>query len=174
MTTQEAQTRVPAINQPWHEQGGIYAGSIDKPDGTAWALLCPTDVPALPAQAWGKYGKVIECADDPYDGYANTLAMAAAGNKLAQAVRELPGDCYLPSRMEALTLFLTLREQIGSSWVWTSTQYSAYTAWSLHFGNGSQTISSKGAELRAVPVRRSILRSFDALLEIATEAEVTQ
>jgi hypothetical protein len=27
MTTQEAQTRVPAINQPWPEQGGIYIGS---------------------------------------------------------------------------------------------------------------------------------------------------
>ena len=167
-----SQTTLPAPGQPWPNRNALYAGIIAKPDGTAWALLRPTDVPALPDQAWGEYGKVIEGADDPFDGYANTLAMAAAGNKLAQAVRDLPGDCYLPSRMEALVLFLTLREQIGSSWVWTSTQYSASGAWSQSFGNGGQGIGLKDAELRAVPVRRSILRSFDASLEDRAEAEV--
>lgn len=166
-----SQTTFPQPGQPWPSLSALYAGIIAKPDGTAWSLLRPTDVPALPDQVWGEYGQVIEGADDPFDGYANTLAMAAAGNKLALAVRELPGDCYLPSRMEALVLFLTLREQIGGGWVWTSTQYSASDAWGQGFGDGDQYIDGKVAELRAVPVRRSLLRSFDASLEGHAEAE---
>lgn len=174
MTMQETHIRTPG--QPWPNLSALYAGIIVKPDGIAWALLFPTDVPALPHQVWGEYDNVIEGAYDQYDGYANTLAMAAAGNKLAQAVRELPGDCYLPSRMEALTMFLTLREQIGSSWVWTSTQCSSCDAWcqGVADDDGYQYITGKDTELPAVLVRRSSLRSFDALLKIATEAEVTQ
>ncbi len=155
----------PQPGQPWPDQQGHYAGIIAKPDGAAWALTLPTDVPALPDQAWGEYSTLIEGADDPFDGYANTLAMADAGNELAQAVRELPGDCYLPSRMEALVLFATLREQIGSGWVWTSTQYSAHSAWFQDFDNGNQNWGRKSSQWRAVPVRRLVLRSFGASLD---------
>ncbi len=163
---------LPAPGQPWPNLSALYAGIIAKPDGTSLALLRPTDVPALPDHPWGEYGKVIDGADDPFDGYANTLAMAAAGNKLAKAVRALPGDCYLPSRMEALVLFATLREQVGSGWVWTSTQSSADGAWCQFFGNGYQNVYGKDAALRAVPVRRLVLRSFDASIEDRAEAEV--
>lgn len=165
------QLSLPQPGQPWPDQQSLYSGIIATPTGTAWALTLPTDVPKLRDQAWGKYGTLIEGANDPFDGRANTVAMAAAGNKLAQAVLDLPGDCYLPSQMEALLLSVTLREQVGPGVIWTSTQRSAHNAWCQSFDYGNQGWDVKSNRWRAVPVRRSLLRSFDLsatnLLEVA-------
>lgn len=153
----------PRPGQPWPEQNAHFAALVTAPHAT-WALLLPTDVPALPSQPWGRYGQDIPGADSVIDGHANTLAMAEAGNELALAVRALPGDCYLPSPLEALMLFATLREQVGAGWAWTSRQYSARHAWCQSFYYGSQDWGVKDGQYRAVPVRRLILRSFDPSL----------
>lgn len=161
----------PQPGHPWPGQQSLYSGIIATPGGAAWALTLPTDVPKLRDQEWGEYGTLIEGANDPFDGRANTVAMAAAGNKLAQAVLDLPGDCYLPSQMEALLLSVTLREQVGPGVIWTSTQHSAHHAWFQSFNDGNQYWGVKDNQWRAVPVRRSLLRSFDlsatSLLEVA-------
>lgn len=158
---------LPHPGQAWPGQQALYASVVHAPTGAAWALLLPTDLPKLPAQVWGEYGKQVEGANSVIDGHANTLAMAAAGNKLAQAVRALPGDCYLPSPLEALMLFAALSEQVGPGGIWTSRQYSADSAWVQGFSNGSQLLNGKDDEWRAVPVRRSILRSFGTSIEVA-------
>lgn len=158
---------LPTPGQPFPGRpADLHAGIVQAPNGTAWALLLPTDVPSLPDQPWGTGKKHIAGAECVFDGYANTLAMAEAGNALALAVRALPGDCYLPSPLEALLLFSAHRERIGPKWVWTSLQYDASCAWYCGFSDGGQYDDLKSSEGSAVAVRRLILQSFRASAEV--------
>lgn len=158
---------IPTPGQPWPGRpADLHAGVVQAPSGAAWALLLPTDVPSLPDQPWGTDRERIPGADSVFDGHANTLAMAAAGNPLALAVRALPGDCYLPSPLEALLLFSALRDRIGPKWVWTSRQHSASYAWGCYFNDGYQTNHHQSYDGSAVVVRRLILQSFSASTEV--------
>lgn len=142
----------------WPEQNGWYAGVCCAPDGTRWHLVVPdAHINTFKEVAWGERGKELEGAGDNYDGQANTTAMADSGNELAKNVRELGDDLYLPSRSEALLMFSTLKDQIGDGYMWTSTQYSDYSAWSQNFSSGLQGTDYRDDEFRAVPVRRLIL-----------------
>jgi hypothetical protein len=150
----------PLPGQYWPEQQGWYAGIQRSEDGlTSWHLIL-LDAPECYFEdvEWGKYGKKIKGADFEFDGLANTIAMAEAGNELAQRIRALPGDCYLPSRFESALLYATVRAQIKTGdWYWTSTQTSAYDAWMQHFSHGGQYLSDKSSTGRARAVRRLIL-----------------
>jgi hypothetical protein len=152
----------PTAGRYWPEQSAWYAGPVAMPNGTVIALLLPenSDCGAHP------YGLNVTGANDIHDGQANTWAMADAGSPAAQAVLDKNLDWYLPSRMEALQLFATLKEQIRGRPIWTSTQSSAYDAWYQSFDYGSQDIGYKGAELRAVAVRRLLLQSLDSSVDI--------
>ncbi len=154
----------PALGALWPEEQAIYAGIVARPDGKAWHLLIPT-TPTLQRMAWGEYGKKVEGASSNFDGHANTLAMAAAGSELAQKIRELPGDCYLPSRAEWQAMLEALKpDQLEEGWYWTSTQYSAYYAFGTDFPHGYQYDLSKGYEGRVRPVRRLLLQSFNGFV----------
>lgn len=48
-------------------------------------------------------------------------------------------------------------EAFSGSWYWSSTQRSAYTAFSMHFDDGSQGLNVKRSELRVRPVRRELI-----------------
>ena len=48
-------------------------------------------------------------------------------------------------------------EAFSGSWYWSSTQRSAYDAFDMYFGDGSQDTSGKVNELRVRPVRRELL-----------------
>lgn len=87
---------------------------------------------------WGEYGQDVDGAKSYSDGAANTRAMAEAGSDLATRVLEL--DAHIPSHLEGALLMsakadglVTLRED---RWHWLSTQYSAYSAYSLDFEDG--------------------------------------
>jgi hypothetical protein len=141
----------------WEGQGW-YAGICSAPDGTRWHLVVPQgDQMQLQRVAWGDYGTEIKGASSIYDGMANTADMVAAGSELAKKVQAMSDGCYLPSRAEALLMFATLKDQLGDKSMWTSTQCSASYAWYQGFDYGSQSITSKDAELRAVAVRRLML-----------------
>jgi hypothetical protein len=152
--------QTPNPGQHWAEQSAHYAGPVAYPDGNVYALLLPDGFDAFGELQWGKYGKEIKGAASLHDGRANTAAMAKAGSAAAKAVIAHNADWYIPSRVEALQLFSTLKDKVGGGWIWTSTQYSADTAWCQTFGNGYQYIGNKDAELRAVAVRRLLLHSF--------------
>ena len=155
----------PAVGALWPEEQAIYAGIVATPDGKAWHLLIPT-TPTLQRMAWGEYGQKIEGADSNFDGHANTLAMVAAGSELAQKIRELPGDCYLPSRAEWLAMLEVLKsDQLEEGWYWSSTQYSADYAFFTLFPYGGQLINLKDYEGRVRPVRRLLLQSFNASVQ---------
>ena len=155
----------PASGHYWPEQAGWYIGIICNPvNGQAWHLIQPEgDEFAFSSTAWGKEGQLIEGANSIYDGHANTLAMLAAKSPLAKKIRALPGDCYLPSRAEALAMFATAKAQQTPGWHWTSTQYSGYYAWIQYFPYGHQYDIHKGAKARARAVRRLVLQSFSPL-----------
>lgn len=147
-------TLTPAPGQFWPEQDAHYAGIVCMPDGTSWHLLLPKDH-ELPQQAWGKYGQDVAGAKCHFDGHANTIAMAEAGSPLAQAIQALPGDCYLPSRVEAIVLFATLRDQLNpEGWHWTSTQYGPSLAFVQAFEDGYSYWNLKGITCRVRAVRR--------------------
>ena len=142
----------------WPEHDAWYAGLQATPGGRLWHVLVPkAHVEALKEVQWGRYGTIVDGASDMYDGLANTQAMVDAGLELAEKVMALGEGLYLPSRAEALLMFSSLKDQIGDGVVWTSTQYSADTAWSQYFGSGYQRTFSKVCEFRAVPVRRLFL-----------------
>lgn len=155
--TLQATTQPPAIGQHWAEADGIYAGAVAYPNGSIAGVIWANDL-TLTDMPWGKYGQHIEGADSLHDGLANTQAMAAAGSALAKAV--LAAGAYIPARIEALQLFAALKDQLAGGAAWTSTQYSAHTAWYQTFGYGGQNVYSKDSGLRAVAVRRLILQSF--------------
>ena len=150
----------PLPGQYWPEQHGYYAGIQAPEDGnTGWLLILP-DAPEcyFVDVIWGLYGEDVAGAVSEFDGLSNTLAMAAAGSDLAQRIRALPDDCYLPSRNESALLYATCRAQIETGdWYLTSTQCSANDAWLQHFRRGSQDYLDKSYEGRARAVRRILL-----------------
>jgi hypothetical protein len=165
--TQAASATTPPLpGQYWPAQGGWYAGIQRSEDCTSgWHLILPQgDQFVLRDVIWGKRGQTVKGADHLFDGMVNTLAMVEAGSELAQRIRALPGDCYLPSRFESALLYATVREQIElGDWYWTSTQYSSRNAWMQDFGLGDQDNDSKSSTARAVAVRRLTLQSLNPL-----------
>ena len=142
----------------WPEQDAWYAGLEMTPGGRYWHVLVPkAHINTLASVKWGGYGTQIDGAADVYDGLTNTQDMSAAGLEIAQRVQAMGDGLHLPSRAEALLMFATLKRQIGSGILWTSTQYSADDAWCQNFNYGGQDIDDKDCEFRAVPVRRLFL-----------------
>jgi len=161
-----AVTTPPIPGQYWPEQKGWYAGIQRSEDGlSGWHLILPKGAKFyFKNVAWGEMGLNISGAEHNFDGLANTIAMAESGSPLAQRIRKLPGDCYLPSRFESALLYATLRDQIElGDWYWTSTQYSASGAWTQSFYSGTQLSYYKSSEARARAVRRLALQPFSAL-----------
>ncbi|MFA5941384.1 MAG: hypothetical protein WC809_18685 [Sinimarinibacterium sp.] len=126
---------------------------------------------------WGTR-KSVPGAIDPEDGLANTEAMLAASNKLAQWARALRidgcDDWYLPSRLELFHVWLRLRdtEHVARDWYWTSTQHASHpeSAWLQLFGLGGQLSSHKDGRYRARAVRRVPICSFDPSVIANAEA----
>lgn len=157
---------MPVIGEYWPGQGGVRVATMRGSNGSPdYELILPTDAAAhLGKRAWGKYGDQIEGADHPNDGLANTTAMAAAGNKLAQEVLalEIDGhkDLYLPSRAELAVIRANTPELLQQDdWYWSSTQYSSCNAWYQSFDVGGSDIYRKDRTLRVCAVRRFLTPS---------------
>jgi hypothetical protein len=152
----------PAIGQNWPGQGGVYAGLMRGADGNPdYHLVVATD-PAgnLANLRWGGYEKDSNAISET-DGLANTKAMQADGQEhpVLDVLKSLRADghqdFYLPARRELSLCFANVRELFETDdWYWSSTQYSADTAWCQDFNNGLQDWSSKNYEGRARAVRR--------------------
>ncbi|EPN6724783.1 hypothetical protein ACT2UN_000863 [Pseudomonas putida] len=106
---------------------------------------------------YGEYGVKIPGADSYSDGEANTRAMAEAGYEIAIKALEL--GAHIPSCLEGQLVMaakaeglVTLRED---RYHWLSTQFSAYSAYSMDFEDGWLSIDDKDDE-RLVPPVRSI------------------
>ncbi len=142
---------MPALGQLF--AGGTLA-TVYWLNGAEYALV------VLPATteiegAWGEYGQDVATAHG--DGETNTRAMAEAGSELAK--RTLLLGAFIPSAMESHLIMHAkgagvigdLREDRR---YWTSTQYSAYNAYTMGFEGGWQDYYGKDHERLVRPVRK--------------------
>jgi hypothetical protein len=92
--------------------GGFYAGRIRRGDEVRVLIVAPKAEGQLFA-AWNDTYKRVAGAMSFNDGFANTVAMAEAGSKLATRVRELRiggnDDWYIPSLDELEVIYRNLK-----------------------------------------------------------------
>ena len=154
-------SNIPAVGEYWEGQGGIYAGFVRGENGApGWHLIVPTHPSATnDSIKWGPYNVDVGVASHT-DGRANTLALALLGDEYQAATwaskLEIEGhrDFYLPARREMALAEMNLADHFAKGWYWSSTQYSAYGAWTQNFDDGSQLAYSKDYPGRARAVRR--------------------
>lgn len=146
---------IPALGEYWPGQGGVNAGFVaacgDVP--AHYLILGDKDLGEF---EWGRR-KEESAATSKWDGKANTDALiAAGGHPAAEAARAYTADGHTDFDLPAAA-------QLYQAWVhglitegryWSSSQRSAYYAFGMYFGDGSQYILGKDYELRLRPVRR--------------------
>lgn len=108
---------------------------------------------------YGKYISDWDLARMDYDGAENTKRIQEIGTDIKLADGE-----YIPSLGELYLIYLYKYEinealsyvygkQIADDWYWSSTEYSAQTAWHLCFSGGLQNYSGKSSyQYRVRPV----------------------
>lgn len=149
---------IPRIGQYWHGQGGFYAGTLR--DGATLRHIILADAPEITA-IWGA-DQLIPGDFSRYNGQHNTNLIRAAdcNNLVANFVYSLTidghSDFYWPSVYENQLISMNLPDQVSKKYHWSSTQYSATSAWFQDFENGYTSITNKDYE-RAVRAVRSIL-----------------
>ena len=133
MSTQTA-TRIPAINQPWPEQGGIFIGSR-LIDGVVHHVVIPG-------------GTEFDTKDVEFDDLEKTVA--AAGDINGHS------DWRAPDLEDLQLAYINARErfeQTGySSWYWSRTERHGYP-WAVDFENGRTTSFTRNNEFRVRPFR---------------------
>ena len=159
-----AASGIPAIGESWPGEGGMNGGLFpggDKP----YYLIVPTGADAESNLEWGGYGQELDGAKSPWDGQANTAHLASskrehdhpAAQFCAAFERDGHNDFYLMARREASFLEITVPEVFTQSYHWTSTQRSAYSAYSMAFEGGWLSHNVKSYERLARPVRRKFI-----------------
>ncbi|MFF6518402.1 hypothetical protein ACET49_24500 [Pseudomonas aeruginosa] len=110
---------------------------------------------------WGEYGQDVGGAVSYRDGASNTVAMAEAGSPIAKQALEIGAGIFIPSALELALLFSAKQagELSGFSdrWYWSSSQYSAYTAFITGFDDGYADFNVKFNDFRVRPVRKILI-----------------
>lgn len=110
---------------------------------------------------WGEYGQDVEGASSYRDGAANTIAMVEAGSPIAKQAMELGEGVFIPSTLELAGLYAA--KQAGEingfqdRWYWSSSQYSASYAFTVHFHDGWTNGSDKYYDFRVRAVRKILI-----------------
>jgi hypothetical protein len=150
------------------EQGGVDVGLFTPPDGSRPYQIIVALLPEahLEPTRWGPFGLDVGATSD-WDGRANTDAILRAdpSNAIAQQFRNMEIDghrgFYWASKRETDHIYGTMgalvRMFLSNGVAWTSTQSSAYYAWSQNFGSGYTNSWGKGYRAGALAVRRSFL-----------------
>ncbi|USW94222.1 DUF1566 domain-containing protein [Pseudomonas proteolytica] len=150
-----ASTEAPAVGEYWPGQGGINAGYVaargDVP--AHYLILGDKDLGEF---KWGRYQEE-SAATSKWDGRANTDALiAAGGHPAAEAARAHTADGHSDFDLPAATQLhqAWAHDLIAKGAYWSSSQRSAYYAFSMAFDDGGQYYHCKRHELRVRPVRR--------------------
>ena len=145
-------------------QGGQYVGNVVV-GGDTYGIIAALSAGQAPSKLQWKTGNTATAGTDSLvDGWANTLAMIAAGelaHPAARYCRNYTGggfdDWYLPARDEQ-NLMWTNRSRLSlgmtSDYYWTSSQSSATNAHRQNFSNGYQGVNHKDSTCYVRPVRR--------------------
>ncbi|VWB07966.1 DUF1566 domain-containing protein [Burkholderia lata] len=139
---------VPPLGTIWEEQGGIYVGIMPGIKGGPQYHLIASEDEAESLQ-FGGYGTRVEGANSTVDGIANTTALLRSGIDYPAAAwaskyeKNGVSGFYLPAQRELNLAYVTAAELFDDDWYWSSTQYSALSAWHQHFDVGYQHRSDK-------------------------------
>ncbi|HFK2233639.1 TPA: DUF1566 domain-containing protein [Pseudomonas aeruginosa] len=149
---------IPAIGAEWPGQGGIYAGLMRGHDGHPDYHLIVASAESDGELQWGGYGSKSS-ATSKWDGLANTKALVEEGSHPAAefaASVTISGhnDFYLPAQAELMLAWANLPEVFAEGWHWSSTQYSANSAFGTHFDDGNTDLIDKDYDFRVRPVRK--------------------
>jgi hypothetical protein len=157
---------VPAIGQPWPEQGGVNAGLMRGANGKPdyFLVIATDDSGKTDDIEWGSFGTEVDGVNCEFDGLANTTALLKAETEhpaaawAAGVIIEGHNDFYLPARRELSLMYANCPELFEEIWHWSSTQCSAHNAWNQNFEDGNQNINNKNNSLAARAVRRYYYR----------------
>ena len=155
---------IPATGEYWPGEGGVNGGLFpggDKP----YYLIVPAGADAESTLEWGGYGQELDGAKSPWDGQANTAHLASskrehdhpAAQFCAAFERDGHNDFYLMARREASFLEITVPQVFAQAYHWTSSQRSAYYAYTMDFEVGWLGSNGKLSERLARPVRRKFI-----------------
>lgn len=155
------QSPVPEIGKPWPGQGGINGGFVHaRGDVPAhYLIIAAKDVGRL---EWGGRGVEVKGLSKT-DGYTNTQVLIGndderkcpAADACAEYQADGHHDFYLPAAAELYHGWLNCPEVFAQDcYYWSSSQRSAYYAFTMYFDDGYQSHYAKDYELRARPVRR--------------------
>jgi hypothetical protein len=149
---------IPALGEYWPGEGGINGGYVAARGEVPAHYLIFGDKD-LGEFKWGRYGEESG-ATSKWDGKANTDALiAAGGHPAAEAARAYTADGHsdfdLPAACQLYQAWT--HDLIAKGAYWSSSQRSAYFAFSMHFVGGLQDLIGKGYELRVRPVRRKFI-----------------
>lgn len=156
-----APSTIPEIGQPWPGQGGLNGGFVHaRGDVPAhYLIIAAKDVGD---HEWGGRGVEVKGLSKT-DGYTNTQVLIGndderkypAADACAEYQADGHHDFYLPAAAELYQGWLNCPEVFAQDcYYWSSSQRSAYDAFTMDFGGGDQYGSAKGSELRVRPVRR--------------------
>lgn len=155
-----ANDSAPKLGAYWPGQGGIYGGDMPARDGEpAYSLIFAAK--DIGDHKWGGYNEQSK-ATSKRDGLANTQALLAeGGHPAAEAASKYTADghadFYLPAAAELYQAWVDAPELFDTStYYWSSSQRSAYGAFLMLFGGGTQVHYGKHDALRVRPVRRFI------------------
>ncbi|WP_371355557.1 DUF1566 domain-containing protein [Pseudomonas chlororaphis] len=155
-----AASYAPPLGAYWPGEGGHNAGLVRGENGEPdYYLIVPTLEEQLSAE-WGGYGELCEGATSASDGLKNTKALLADSNehpaaKLAsEFTADGHSDFYLPARRELQVAEANAPELFEKVCHWSSTQYSANSAYFMGFEVGWLTYYDKSLERVVRPVRR--------------------
>lgn len=155
---------VPAIGEIWPGEGGVNGGLFQGGD-RPYYLIVPTGADAQAELEWGGRGNELNGASSAWDGRSNTADLVGSDDTHPAAQfcssfeRDGHNDFYLMSRRESSFLEITLgdKEVFSKAWHWTSTQYSAYFAFTMGFADGWVFNHGKYDERLVRPVRRRFI-----------------
>lgn len=146
----------PAIGEYWQGQGGIYGGIMQDEDGVLrHKIFAATDIGRF---AWGQRGTETG-ATSKINGVLNTTTLRDAEGSFpaAEAASEYTADGHhdfvLPSIAELFHAYNHMPASFAKEAYWSSSQYSAYTAFFMAFEGGWLYHDGKVSERLVRPVR---------------------
>lgn len=160
----ESAGSIPPLGAYWPGEGGHNAGLVRGEDGQPDYYLIVAGGPAAEFRAtYGGYEHKTEGADSASDGLANTRALLddseehPAAKMASDYTADGHVDFYLPARRELQVAEANAPELFSKARHWSSTQYSADSAYLMGFERGWQYCNGKLNERLVRPVRRKFL-----------------